>query len=110
VPTHKDFLDNLFKPILLKTPPAFLHLAESFSKNCASIINTASMPFRIARANYSHRLFHQFLTRERILSLLPEFEDKTEEERDKMAADLARRSFSEAMASDAERYEGGHLA
>lgn len=69
------------------------------------------MPFRIASANYSHRLFLRLLTAEKIRNLPTEYETeperKSEEDRQATAREAANKKFAELMASGEDRYKGG---
>jgi hypothetical protein len=106
IPPIED-LANDFRWNLTRTPPKFRSLADSFNSNCTALFSTVTMPFRIASANYSHQLFHQIFMSEKIRSLKPEFEDKTEDEKKQMAKEIAQRKFSEAMKSEEQRFNGG---
>jgi hypothetical protein len=107
IPSDENHIETSFQTILQLTPPVFLNLAEAFKRNFAAVASTACMPFRIASANHSHRLFHQFLTAEKIRTLKPEYEDQSEEERLAIATKAAIKSFSEIMSSEERRYKGG---
>jgi len=107
IPTDENDTEIAFEPILRTTPTAFIHLAESLKKNFAAVKSTASMPFRIASANHSRRLFHQLFMAEKIRTLKPEFDAKSEEDKTAIARDAARKKFNELMGSEDRRYEGG---
>jgi hypothetical protein len=107
IPSDEDHIETSFQPILQATPPAFVSLAETFKRNFAAVASTACLPFRMASANHSRRLFHQFLTAEQIRTLKPEYEDLSETERVRMVTNIATKKFSEAMSSEEQRYKGG---
>ena len=112
IPAIHGWLEPLFEPIIQATPPIFVHLAESFKQNLAGVVSTASMPFRIASANYSRRLFHQILTKERILALKDKKgkkgnDEQQEEEETRKAFEAATKGYQEVMRSEEERYKGG---
>jgi hypothetical protein len=65
------------------------------------------MPFRIASTNVSHRVFHSLFAAEMIRALKPEFDGKTENEKEAMAREIAQKKFCEKMSSAEERYNCG---
>jgi hypothetical protein len=78
-------------------PGDFSHLAESFRKNLLAVVSTASMPFRIVSTNHSHWVYHQLLLAEKIRTLAPAFDEKSEEEKSEIAHNIARQKFDTAM-------------
>lgn len=82
---------------LPEVPKEFEYLAQSFRKNLLAVVSTASMPFTIASTNHSRWLFHQLFVAEKILTLSPEFDEKSEEEKFEIARNNARQKFDEAM-------------
>jgi len=107
IPSDENYIEASFQPILQATPPAFLNLAEAFKRNFAAVESTACMPFRIASANHSHRLFHQLWVAEQIRALKPEFGNLSEDERQTMARNTASKKYSEIMSSEEQRHQGG---
>lgn len=107
IPADENRVEIAFAPLLRTTPPEFSHLVQSFKKNVAAVISTASMPFRIASANYSNRLFHQYLLAEKIRTLKTEFDDKSEQEKAQIAHNVAQNKYLQTMRSDEQRYQGG---
>jgi hypothetical protein len=107
IPSDENHLENSFRGILQNTPPAFSHLAEAFRRNFGAVTSTASMPFRMASANHTQRVYRQLLMAEEIRMLKPEHEGKSEDVRHEIANEIARSKFSEIMASKEGRHRGG---
>jgi hypothetical protein len=97
LPIDDDKRSSLLRINLPTLPDEFMHLAESFKKNLLAVISTASMPFRIVSVNHTHWVYHQIFLAEKILTLGPEFYGKSEEEKLKIARDIARQRFDKEM-------------
>jgi hypothetical protein len=111
IPTDTTEVEDSLQPLVQTAPEGFLNVAQAFVKNFAAFVSTACMPFRIASANYSHRLFLQLLTAENIRNLPtgyePESERQSEEDRQATARAAASKRFAELMASGEDRYKSG---